>query len=449
MKSTAVAFAILVTPLAILPASGCSSSTTSDSAPVAQKHDALKHCVEGHQPDPRDEIMANEPTVIDLPTLGAGVKDLAIPNEALDWLDEQGWPQQHADWHNIRRWDSGCRKLDASPYACASAKRMADRGLWRASKQESAPGDGYGFLVMHRHMIQSIKRAFPKHEHLFAGFKHIPLTADDPENTMPWRSLSWTAQWKTAIDKLDHIEDHLAEFPTEDDLGTYIQATSRWNAQGPSDTTGIPTDSGIHNGALHIAWSVEQSPVQLTHAVKTIYNYSFWKLHGWIDDVWERYRVAKGIASDDPALKEELYNQCKEMVELDKSNLLAVDTDAGVAAPSETGFFATQVRPVLDAHCSGCHGDVGANAGLTLSAKAVGKAEIISGLVNVKSTETAMNLVTPGDPTNSFLYRKVTGDFDGITCSNCKTQMPQVGLKLSTTEADLIKQWIADGAKVD
>lgn len=39
--------------------------------------------------------------------------------------------------------------------------------------------DGYQFLVMHRHMIQSLRQAFPQHAALFEGFPSFATEASD------------------------------------------------------------------------------------------------------------------------------------------------------------------------------------------------------------------------------------------------------------------------------
>ena len=71
-------------------------------------------------------------------------------------------------------------------------------------------------------------------------------------------------------------------FATDGDLGKYIQC-------------GVASSgaSSIH-GALHFKWVVNDSPYSLGSQPVNIQNYMFWKLHGWIDEIWERYRVAKG-----------------------------------------------------------------------------------------------------------------------------------------------------------
>ena len=60
-------------------------------------------------------------------------------------------------------------------------------------ERRGAPGDGYAFMVMHRHMIRMLKMSFPKHEALFSGFEHVPRTTNDAQNPTSWKAISWTA----------------------------------------------------------------------------------------------------------------------------------------------------------------------------------------------------------------------------------------------------------------
>ena len=91
------------------------------------------------------------------------------------------------------------------------------------------------------------------------------------------------------------------QFPTEGDLGKFIQCGGMANGA-----------SSIH-GALHFKWVVNASPYSLGKQPVNIDNYMFWKLHGWIDKIWERYRVAKGLTADEPKLVQALIDQCREM----------------------------------------------------------------------------------------------------------------------------------------
>ena len=62
-------------------------------------------------------------------------------------------------------------------------------------------------------------------------------------------------------------------------------------------------------------------------------------------------------------------------------------------------------------------------------------------LVNVRSVQAALNLVTPGDAENSYLIHKLDGRA-GIVGA----QMPRGGPSLTTAQIDVIREWINNGA---
>ena len=63
-------------------------------------------------------------------------------------------------------------------------------------------------------------------------------------------------------------------------------------------------------------------------------------------------------------------------------------------------------------------------------------------LVNVRSVQEALNLVTPGDAENSYLIHKLDGRA-GIVGA----QMPRGGPPLTTAQIDVIRQWINNGSQ--
>jgi hypothetical protein len=94
---------------------------------------------------------------------------------------------------------------------------------------------------------------------------------------------------------------------------------------------------------------------------------------------------------------------------------------------------------IFDLSCavSGCHLGNSAPFGLDLSA---GNAR--SNLVNVNSTQCdGLPRVTPGDPDDSCIIRKLEGG-PGIRGQ----RMPLTGAPLPQEQIDLIRAWIADGA---
>lgn len=422
-------------------------------------------CQMTYAQDPRDTTMTGELVKLDV---GNGKHDLELPQEMAAWLLERNWVQEHGDWHNIRRWDQQCGgKLDG----CAAIAEMEARGLWRAPIQEQQTGDGYAFLVMHRHMIMGFKSAFPKHADIIDGFATVPMSKDDPLNPVPWVDVSWSDTQKAGITLLQDIENNLSYFDSEDDLGLWIQyaigsmsgMSSGFDGGMPPDfdggmppgfdggvpggSTGVQYDSkgrplgGIHGG-LHSQWTIAGSPYLLTDNNTNTRLYAFWRLHGWIDAMWERYRTAKGITAADPAYLAEMEDQCEEMIELGQAKPRSA-TDAGTT--TETGTFATQVAPIFKSYCGGCHDSASPSEGLVLVGTSA--SAIRTGLVGVSATETTMLLVKAGAPDESWLVHKLEGDFSGVLClKTCQTQMPPAGAAPSTAEIDTIRAWISAGA---
>ena len=86
---------------------------------------------------------------------------------------------------------------------------------------------------------------------------------------------------------------------------------------------------------------------------------------------------------------------------------------------------------------AGCHAGPSPQQGQNLSAGVA-----FSNIVNVASTEQPAFLrVEPGDPDNSYLYMKITGDprISG-------DRMPRNAAPLSTAKIAAIHDWIANGA---
>jgi mono/diheme cytochrome c family protein len=94
--------------------------------------------------------------------------------------------------------------------------------------------------------------------------------------------------------------------------------------------------------------------------------------------------------------------------------------------------FSANVQPIFDLNCVACHG---ASGGLDLS-----PALSYANLVSVESFGYSPHmLVQPGDPANSVLYGKVTGDSYG-------NRMPRGFGPLSDSEIEIIRLWIEEGA---
>jgi hypothetical protein len=140
-------------------------------------------------------------------------------------------------------------------------------------------------------------------------------------------------------------------------------------------------------------------------------------------------------------------------------------TDLGAPTVS----FSGDVTPILTRSCAAagdsCHGDPSvvadkrpylgdADGGMSPAIAA----EVRSGLVGVKSQEDlTMNLITAGDPANSFLMHKLDGDqctlrvecnMPGSNRQNCGNAMPyQAASLLDVPVRDVMRRWISQGAK--
>lgn len=125
-----------------------------------------------------------------------------------------------------------------------------------------------------------------------------------------------------------------------------------------------------------------------------------------------------------------------------KLNELPTDPDAGGGDPiDQTATFTRVQNEIFTPTCAqlGCHSPIGTQSSLVLSA---GRA--YTDTVNVTSVEMpSLVRVKPSDPTNSYLYRKITGA--GITGD----RMPQGLPPLSDAQIKLVRDWIRRGAPND
>lgn len=105
--------------------------------------------------------------------------------------------------------------------------------------------------------------------------------------------------------------------------------------------------------------------------------------------------------------------------------------------------YEMDIQPIWDMKCvAGCHtpGGIAATGGPILGA-GVSHANI----VDKQSSTVTMPLITPGDPSMSYLWHKLNGTFGDVGGSGAK--MP-LGPSLDDPSLALIEQWIMDGAKM-
>jgi hypothetical protein len=114
--------------------------------------------------------------------------------------------------------------------------------------------------------------------------------------------------------------------------------------------------------------------------------------------------------------------------------------DFGETPTGSGATFSGHVQPILDARCAtaGCHGDTAPAAGLALTADVA-----YDNLMKASMQNPDAPRVTPGNPTNSYLITKLTGN--GLM----GMQMPLASQPLSPEELEVVRTWISYGAPND
>jgi hypothetical protein len=414
----------------------------------------LDHCVYGYDPEPTDATMKDGPAEYYPPgNMDPSIVDLTVQPEVLAWMQDHAWEAAHVEWHAIRTCNIPGGPIGSHINVCQYTN------LVPTDQNCQTGGDGYQFLLMHRHMLQALRQLWPNHTEQFTGFPKFPQTADDvpPQWRSAWQPFNATDVANAKIaDEIDKPEN-LARFPDEGTLGFWLQCQVGTMLKNRADFT--TKSSGLHFD-LHAHWV---RPGNTAHGVgnndANVDNYMFWKLHGWIDNVWEKYRLAKGQLPTDQKYKDDLANQCREMdtySTIIKQNLKPADVPDPL--PVESGFFHEQVRPIFENpnnKCSGCHSENGPEAGMTLGGH-VSSRSIVDALVNKPSLGGGQyKRIVPGHPEQSWLVFKVTGTAGNAGCvasssAQCTTGVmpPDSSGAVTLSDADVatIKQWISDGA---
>ena len=124
-------------------------------------------------------------------------------------------------------------------------------------------------------------------------------------------------------------------------------------------------------------------------------------------------------------------------------NLETITGPGGVGGDpiDQTATFTRVQNEIFTPTCAnlGCHDPLGQQSQMVLSP---GRA--YASTVNVASVEMpSLMRIKPGDPANSYLYRKITGA--GITGDRMPLSLPP----LSDAQLKLVRDWIRRGAPND
>ena len=109
--------------------------------------------------------------------------------------------------------------------------------------------------------------------------------------------------------------------------------------------------------------------------------------------------------------------------------------DLSMQAETANVDYESQIQPIWNANCAGCHTNGGSNGGLKLDA-----GQSLDNLVGIRSTSSSLRRVEPGQAGQSFLLQKLNCDQP-----DAGARMPQGG-RLSLAMQALVRDWINQGA---
>ncbi len=204
----------------------------------------------------------------------------------------------HGCWHYLRMDDS--EEGRAQRRKCFPPCEMWPDGLHSFREK----GCGEEFLKFHRMMIRN--------------FKWIVNSAPPPKYWyLPWEKLPcWVESTIDVLDpfylrKFNHRLDSLVFNGSLDELGRYIEGDT---LKGNTAETLPDVHSKIH-GIVHDYEQNNfgrQADSDMGRAETAAYNEHFWRLHGWIDEIYARWERANGDIPNQSPMKPISMGMCDE-----------------------------------------------------------------------------------------------------------------------------------------
>ncbi len=214
------------------------------------------------------------------------------------WMRARDWSSHHEQWHvesSLDYWSARAAQGNRAAQEIVDYARQ--KGWSRAPRQEGAAGNGLEFLGMHRAMLELLAEAFPQHCAYLKGWVTPPQDPNAPDDVVP-NGAPFELAKAEAVEIIEHQPKTLNG---EDNFGAFVETSLRPTSANPLARSPDPR-TGIHNW-LHNRWTDVESDVNLGDPTKNIFNARFWRLHGWIDTQWSRFRAATGLSDTDAAYK--------------------------------------------------------------------------------------------------------------------------------------------------
>lgn len=221
--------------------------------------------------------------------------DPRLPAEMDAYITTRGWGEHHDQWHYEQRYDF-YRYLAAQ--GDQGAQEVVDygdaKGWQRAPYQEGAPGHGIQFLAMHRAMFQLLAENFPQHYAYLDGWPTPPQDPNAPDDIV----VSGEPFPLPKSEGVIIVETRHDDFADEDGFALFLETNIRPTPTNPAERT-PDARTALHN-FLHNRWSDGTSPVNLGDPKVNLMNARFWRLHGWIDRLWTRFRQYHHLSDTEP-----------------------------------------------------------------------------------------------------------------------------------------------------
>jgi hypothetical protein len=130
----------------------------------------------------------------------------------------------------------------------------------------------------------SDRRSGDARDDLFAGWTAPPTVNADKNDP----STDAAAFDPAKVPALDKLQNHLADFRTDDELGLYIETTLRPTTSDPN-ARAADKSAGMHN-YLHYRFQDGSSKIDMGDP----------SVNGWIESRWTEFRKTKNLSEDDP-----------------------------------------------------------------------------------------------------------------------------------------------------
>lgn len=241
----------------------------------------------------------------------AGTVDQLLPEPIIQFERQLRWGCAHREWHEARQWDYISK--DPDPKQVARFAYATQMKWTRAPEQEGEPGSGLDFLTMHRAMVATLRDRFPDNADLFKGWATVPTESTDADPLPPAADGGASTPFYNGMKQaIARVESDPTSFPSDDELGRFLETRHRPIAGKPFDQTHDLT-TGLHT-FIHTRFDDVRSPIHMELFTRNIENQTFFRFHGWIDRVWTQSRKARGLDdATDAAYGEAMNHACVHM----------------------------------------------------------------------------------------------------------------------------------------